>query len=43
MAKGLATAVVEADRKRFWDWLLEVERHFDRDLAIVDRSIRQFH
>jgi hypothetical protein len=43
MANGLATAVVDADRKRFWDWLREIEKRFDRDLAVVDKSIRWFH
>jgi hypothetical protein len=43
LAKGLATKVVEADRKRFWDWLRDIERRFDRDLAVVDDSIRLYH
>jgi hypothetical protein len=43
LAKGFATTVDEADRKRFWDWLREVERRFDRDLAVVDKSIELFH
>jgi len=43
LTKGFATAVAEGDRKRFWDWLQEVEKRFDIDLAIVDDSIRQFH
>jgi len=43
LAAGLANAVGGADRKRFWDWLLDVERRFNRDLTIVDGSIQQFH
>jgi hypothetical protein len=43
MARGLATEVAEGDRKCFWDWLREVENRFNRDLAVVDESIRKFH
>jgi hypothetical protein len=43
LAKGLATEVIDADRKRFWDWLREIEKRLDRDLSAVDKSIEEYH